>query len=82
MCQSIVFNGERLDGIDDAIRVLGAENIVIEPGRTLADMLPNECLCWVDMAATAKACGCDEAEHDCDPMEHLFVRRDIESARD
>jgi hypothetical protein len=76
MCYSVIFEGERLDGIEDLWRVFGADNVfpAEDSGVDIHPLTPDECLCRVDMEATAKANGLIEEEHDGDPWEHIFVR--------
>lgn len=75
MCQTITIGDEYLETVGDVRRVLGA--VVMLPARGVdADAVSDgECLCWVDMTATADRAGYDAAQDVRDSFEWHFVKR-------
>lgn len=62
MCLEIYYKGEWLETIGDAMRVIGAEKMVMAGGYPLSFLragdIEKSCLCPLDGRATAEALGC------------------------
>lgn len=76
MCQTITIGDDWLETIGDVRRVLGRDAVVLLPARN-ADPLTvkdDECLCWVDMQATADRAGYVAAQDPRDSFEWHFSK--------
>jgi Ribonuclease R winged-helix domain len=75
MCNSLYLpeTGQDIDSIGGLRRLIAPIEVVWGDGYAAGDVASEEsCLCPIDMAATARAAGFEEIEHDSDPMMSMW----------